>query len=371
MLFRTIKKIAAFVAIGFVFLLPQTTLAQSLPSLNPLESYENGTQVQLREQLNRKPLLEIRIPGLQFSSITSNTEETGTYFYISWIPELITTLYKFSIAIVSIVAVVIIIVQGVQIITSGGNGETISGGYKKIGQAVVGLLIGWGSFFILYTVNPKLVEFNPLRVKIVERQELEEPEEATEEVLTNVAATPTNGFCVDPQTLEAIKGIPYVKSQAYPNLINREVIAALKRAGEIASQTTDPQTGKKFDGLVVVSAVRTLTRQTELFAEALKKYGTEEIARSHVGKPQGCGTGSSHLSGQAVDIHLMLDGKKLSAVEMTEIRINLFQDEIMTPAGWVRYCPEWWHFEVGSSSDKPLRSTRCDRPYGTGNSRLK
>lgn len=192
MLFRIIKKIATLVAIGFIFLLPQTTYAQSLPSLNPLESYEGGTQVQLREQLNRKPLLEIRIPGLQFSNITSSSDETGaTYFYINWIPELITTLYKFSIAIVSIVAVIIIIVQGVQIITSGGSGEAISGGYKKIGQAVIGLLIGWGSFFILYTVNPKLVEFNPLKVKIVERIELDVAPSYEEE--TEVGSAPVTG----------------------------------------------------------------------------------------------------------------------------------------------------------------------------------
>jgi hypothetical protein len=173
MLFHTIKKIAAYIAISFIFLFPQNTNAQSLPSLNPLESYKNGTQAQLREQLNRKPLLEIRIPGLTFSNITSSSEQGGTYLYISWIPELITTLYKFSIAIVSIVAAVIILVQGVRIITSSGNSETTGEGYKKIGQAIVGLFIAWGSFIILYTVNPQLVEFNPIRVKIVERQEFD------------------------------------------------------------------------------------------------------------------------------------------------------------------------------------------------------
>lgn len=169
MLIRALRQILLLLAIGFVFLLPSKVAAQSI---NPLESY-GSTQEQLREQLNRKPLLQIRIPGLTFKNIATSSDENGVFFYISWIPELIAAIYKFSIAIVSIIAVVMIIFQGVLIITSGGNGEQQSGAYKKITHAVVGLLIAWGSFLILYTVNPALVEFNPLKVKIVERQELD------------------------------------------------------------------------------------------------------------------------------------------------------------------------------------------------------
>ena len=119
----------------------------------------------------RKPILEINIPGLNFSDVASTSDDTGTYFYIAWIPELISALYKFGIAIVSIVAVVVIIVQGLRIVTSGG-GEAKASAYKKILQSVIGLVIAWGSYAILYTVNPALVQFNALKVKIVERQDL-------------------------------------------------------------------------------------------------------------------------------------------------------------------------------------------------------
>ncbi|MBI2037534.1 MAG: C39 family peptidase [Candidatus Magasanikbacteria bacterium] len=120
----------------------------------------------------KRPTLEINIPGLNLSRVVSNSDETGTFYYIPWIPELIGTLYKFGIAIVSIVAVITIILQGVRITTSGG-GEQKNAAYKKIGQAVIGLLIAWGSFAILYNINPATTEFNALKVKIVERQELE------------------------------------------------------------------------------------------------------------------------------------------------------------------------------------------------------
>ncbi len=115
----------------------------------------------------KKPVLEINIPGVNFSDVASSTDDNGTYFYIAWIPELISGLYKFLLAIVSIVAVVVIIIQGLRVVASGG-GEGKSEAYKKIFQCVVGLFIAWGSYAILYTINPALVQFNALKVKVVE-----------------------------------------------------------------------------------------------------------------------------------------------------------------------------------------------------------
>jgi len=129
--------------------------------------------------LNKKPLLEVNIPGLNFSDVGSTTDETGTYFYFPWIGEMISALYKFLMAVVSIVAVVVIVIQGARVIASGG-GEGKTSAYKKIFQAVVGLFIAWGSFALLYNINPALVEFNALKVKMVQRQDLGEDDHASE-----------------------------------------------------------------------------------------------------------------------------------------------------------------------------------------------
>ncbi len=129
------------------------------PAPNKLDNLMNDLSA-------RKPLLEINIPGLNFSNVASSTDDSGTYLYIAWIPELISALYKFGIAIVSIVAVVVIIIQGLRIVTSGG-GEAKASAYKKILQSVIGLVIAWGSFAILYNINPALVQFNALKVQVV------------------------------------------------------------------------------------------------------------------------------------------------------------------------------------------------------------
>ena len=58
--------------------------------------------------------------------------------------------------------------QGARVIISAG-GEEKNAAYKRILQAVVGLFICWGSYAILYNINPDLVQFKALKVKYIER----------------------------------------------------------------------------------------------------------------------------------------------------------------------------------------------------------
>lgn len=66
-------------------------------------------------------------------------------------------IYKYAIIVAGILAVVVIILAGLQYITSGGNSETISSAKKRIGGAIVGLFIAYASYSILGAVNPALV----------------------------------------------------------------------------------------------------------------------------------------------------------------------------------------------------------------------
>lgn len=73
------------------------------------------------------------------------------------IGDYILTVYKYAVSIVSILAVIVIIVSGVQWTVSGGNSEAIGSAKKKIMGAVVGLFIAFMSYAILNTINPALV----------------------------------------------------------------------------------------------------------------------------------------------------------------------------------------------------------------------
>lgn len=65
--------------------------------------------------------------------------------------------YKIALSIAGILAVIMIVVSGIQWVTSGGNSEMISSAKKRIGGAMIGLLIAYLSYTILNIVNPALV----------------------------------------------------------------------------------------------------------------------------------------------------------------------------------------------------------------------
>ncbi|OGH87528.1 MAG: hypothetical protein A3J93_03300 [Candidatus Magasanikbacteria bacterium RIFOXYC2_FULL_42_28] len=148
----------------------------------------------IEDDINDK--LAIRIPGLNFSNLSGMVDGDG-YMYIPWLGEYIKAIYNYALGIISIVAVIMIILQGARIITSGG-GEGKTEGLKKIGHVVIGLVIAWSSYAILYTINPALTEFKPLKLMYVRPIELDtegEPDTtpASAQNLTVISAPDLNG----------------------------------------------------------------------------------------------------------------------------------------------------------------------------------
>ena len=113
----------------------------------------------------KKPQLEINFPGLSFSDV-SNTLDSEGYIHLPYIGEFIAAVYRYAMAIVSIIAVIVIVMAGAQIIVSGG-GEEKAKGYKRIAGAIIGLFIMWGSYFILRTINPALVNFDTIKIQYI------------------------------------------------------------------------------------------------------------------------------------------------------------------------------------------------------------
>ncbi|PIT86137.1 MAG: hypothetical protein COU33_04835, partial [Candidatus Magasanikbacteria bacterium CG10_big_fil_rev_8_21_14_0_10_43_6] len=73
------------------------------------------------------------------------------------IGEFIQFIYQYGIMVASIVSVIVIIVGGLQWTMSGGNTSTIETAKKRIGGAIVGLILALLSYTILNTINPQLV----------------------------------------------------------------------------------------------------------------------------------------------------------------------------------------------------------------------
>lgn len=142
--------------------------------------------IQLTEPIDEliTPRNSIHIPYLKYTVIDpKNALDEAGYLYIPWIGEFLSALYKVGIIISSIAAAIVIILQGIKIITSGG-GEEKTTAYKRIGEAVIGLILIWGSYILLKTINPDLVEFKSLKIKFITPIQIEEESDAVDFVPT-------------------------------------------------------------------------------------------------------------------------------------------------------------------------------------------
>lgn len=313
----------------------------------------------------RKPVLEINIPGLNFSDIGSTTDETGaTYFYIAWLPELISALYKFLLAVVSIVAVVVIIIQGLRVVASGG-GEGKTTAYKKIFQAVMGLFIAWGSYAILFTINPALVQFNALKVKVVEGIPLSEPEiemmttegdttvpedgEADEPAVGSY--TPKFSNCPialeNPASTDPLS--PRTK-EFFEKIVSSEIINGNTEAERIL-QVGDAAVlcgiamgncGRTAGDIYTLAGIRTKSYPDTscLLQKAVKKTKTTKA------KSAGCGTHFNKEVHHIPSMYIDLPGKEPALVSqnlpVATVAKTLFADPTLKKAGW----PDSWAKEL-------------------------
>ncbi|MCF6277103.1 MAG: pilin [Candidatus Magasanikbacteria bacterium] len=78
-------------------------------------------------------------------------------------------IYKYGVMVAGILATLMVIVAGFQWVASGGNAATIGSAKKRIFGAIIGLVLAVGSFTLLETINPALVELRLPNVWMINR----------------------------------------------------------------------------------------------------------------------------------------------------------------------------------------------------------
>lgn len=125
----------------------------------------------------KAPQLSVPIPGMEpFKDIPA--AEKGGNLAIPWLAQYIAAGYKYFVGIAVILAIVLMMIGGFQWMTSGGNSEGVSSGKKRITHAVLGLGLALGSYTILYTINPDLVELNTLNIRNVSNETNDDEQQA-------------------------------------------------------------------------------------------------------------------------------------------------------------------------------------------------
>ncbi len=298
----------------------------------------------------KPPKLEINIPQLTFTDIANSIDEQG-YLHLPYIGEYMSAIYKISMVAISIIGVIMIIVVGVKITVLGGA-ERVEG-LKKIGKVLIGLSIAWGSYSILYTINPDLVNFSALKVQYIEPLPIPDDID-TSDMEAGMAGGPTvgeKGACDKINTASPPEGwvdlVALCKGDKCAGLSVRK--EGDPRENFVAKITADKliDAGKKAAAQGYVIGVRSKCRSIAS-QQKIAKAQPGGVSSGTVAKPGN----SPHGTGYALDLVLTKGGSEISDGGFSgknQCKANAqgvaALSSIMYSAGFVRYGAENWHFE--------------------------
>ena len=106
----------------------------------------------------RKIALVVTLVAIMFFS-ADHSYAANTFFGGRDFPDLVKQVYLFGSAIVGVVAVVALVIAGIFYMTAGGNQDRVKKAREMLGGALAGLFLIMGSYLILNTLNPELVNF--------------------------------------------------------------------------------------------------------------------------------------------------------------------------------------------------------------------
>ena len=325
---------------------------------------------------------QTHIPGLEFSKKLISHGDT---FDVPFLAEYIQAVYKYLIGISLVAAAVMIVWGGFKYLLSGTITD-VKVAKGIITDAVIGLFLLFGITTIVYTINPDLTNLyalNITNITPIEYTDVEAEPPPSEEGKPATAAPPgeptfdyikpkaicrgqecqqyCNGGNVKVGSLPTVPWIP-TKDQLQPIsfengverplgkqnkkivlYLRKEAADALQRAGKAAQEAPGgPYT------LRIGETFRPLEGQM---------FGTCQVLNAGSTKKLAAPGASKHGTGIAVDLSLYdKNGNKLLQPEFplsaqqtnTKEENSKLLDDIMSSAGWVRYCPESWHYEYGT-----------------------
>ena len=165
--------------------------------------------------------------------------------YLTWA-------YKFVLALTGFLAVMMIVIGGVEWIISGASESMRSEAKKHINGAITGLIIALVAYLVLYTINPSLVDFES-NWFFKEKETTNTDTEVTEEYTgTGVALTSEE------------KNTSYVNAEGYD--VSKNVIITTNEDGSESYAITETYTDK--DGNIYTT--RTTKDKEDVFST--KKY---------------------------------------------------------------------------------------------------
>lgn len=201
------------------------------------------------------PKLQINIPTWTPFTDTAvedlkKTEKTseGEFVYIPFIGLYLSALYRWALLVAGTVCLILILMGAFIYMTAGGNAQRVEEGRARITHALLGLALLLGSYTILYLINPELVKFKSLKIKITQHLEMQPLNEPSENVTSGIAASMECFVTEFGNSKESIKSqlVPItILGKTYQ--VHKKALDAFKKVANLTDsqpyKITDPGSG--------------------------------------------------------------------------------------------------------------------------------
>ena len=340
-------------------------------------------------EIPANPRLSIDIPTVRFTDATPAGEQ---YIDFPWLADYISGLFRYAIPVAAILAVVMMMVGGLQWLTSAGDSGRVGAAKKRIVGAAIGLALLLGSYLLLYTINPELVTLRALRIEtviadpfVVPNTPHEDPDPDLVSRLPGNLQVPTppedltdvrrDGMAISlvnpaivPHLEAAAANFVALRSNASWTIRGQcwrspatTVAMYIKRCLYRTSCTIPTgSVGLTRNGAVIRVQGRMVPADPRFQNLTLREI-TIETRSARVGEwgPIGralyehlnslaAATGGGHASALACDIWCQTE--RVSRFNDSDIQCQVQLERAMKQAGWGRLNTEYWHFEHPDTS---------------------
>ncbi len=116
------------------------------------------------------PEFQVKMPpNIKLSAVSCIVVEGGrTECSVPWIAEYIQGMYQYSVGIAGILAAIVLMAGGLIWLVSAGNASRISQAKSLISGSLIGLMLLFGSYLILYQINPDLIKLKSLKIDVID-----------------------------------------------------------------------------------------------------------------------------------------------------------------------------------------------------------
>ncbi|MFH1632042.1 MAG: pilin [bacterium] len=207
---------------------------------------EEGTETieAFEESYYAPPALGVEIPGLVFTDASKDEGVVSS----NYLGEYIEAVYIWLISAASIVAIVVLMLGGLEYMLARGKPAMITKATERMKNAVIGMMLLLGAYTIAFLLDPATVQFSSLQVTHIDTEQWFPPE-----------GEDVNVFFRDdiPGNTELVTG-DYISPAAENNSLNPDAAAALEAASIEFHEATQ-------SNIVLSSAARSVEKQATLF----------------------------------------------------------------------------------------------------------